>query len=117
MFKFRNKTIEEFRKEVNGYLGKEITLKNGTKWIVEKVTDNDVHYQGTMTGVFEFDKRGEFDWNKGVKPIKMFGFIVTLSYTDELERTVSIPERILVPFETKNDKQFIVVSSDRSIIN
>jgi hypothetical protein len=117
MFKFRNKTIEEFRDEALCYLGKEITLKNGAKWIVEEVTENDVRYISTMTGIFQFDSRGEFDWNKGVKPIKMFGFIVTLKQTDELGRSMSFPEQILVPFETKDEKQFLVVTREDSIIS
>jgi hypothetical protein len=117
MFKFRNKTVEQLRNEVVAYLGKEITLKNGTKWILESVSEIGERYIGTMTGVFEFQKNGEFDWNKGIKGIKMWGFDVMLSHTDRLGYKTSYPERILVPFEKKDDKQIVVTSRNDSILS
>ena len=118
MFEFKNKTIEEFRNEVLGFLGKEITLQDGQKRILDKVTECSEVYIGTMTGEFAFQKNGEFDWDKGVSGVKMYGFCVEISsYPDRLGYVTTMPERILVPFERRNEKQYLVIMSDDSILS
>jgi len=116
MFTFRGKTIEEFRNEVIGFLGKEITLVNGQKRILDDVTENGEHSISTMTGNFGFmPHNGEFDWNKGVKGVKMFGFMVTVSITDSKGRKCSNTEKVLVPFDDRNNKTFIANYNEESI--
>lgn len=111
-FKFKDKSIDEFRKEIFSHLGKEIELKNGVRWIIERVDPNDIHYVSAMTGVFEFQKNGEFDWGKGTKVVKMFGFKVEFkSPPDNFGRTMHFTEKVLVPFEMKDNKHMIVESN------
>jgi hypothetical protein len=117
MFEFKNKTIDEFRNEVLKYLGKEITLQGGGKVILDSVNENDIHYLSTTTGDFSFQKNGELDWNKAVSGVKMYGFMVTVSVTDNRGCKMSLSEKILVKYEDRNEKQYLVIYSDGSILS
>ena len=118
MFEFKNKTIEEFRNEVLKYLGKEITIQGGKKVTLETVTDNTIHYLPTMTGDFQFQKNGELDWSKAVSGVKMYGFIVfTKSFPDGYGNICTMPEHILVKYEDKDEKQYVVINSNGSILS
>ena len=117
MFKFKNKTIEEFRNEVLGFIGKEIELQNGEKRTLESVTANDVHYLSTLSGNFQFmPHNGEVDLGKALKGVKMYGFFATVSIKDGHGNKRENSELISVPFDSRNEKQFVVTSNDSSII-
>ncbi len=117
MFDFKDKTIDEFRKEVADGIGKKVTLQCGNSdWVIDAVTENGEHYISSLTGVFDFQPNGEFDWNKGVKGVKMYGFIVTIALRSENGRIIMNTERIIVPFETKDEKQYVKIYNDSSIL-
>ena len=116
MFEFKDKTIDEFRSEVAAHLGKEITLRSGVKVKISAVSENGVHYLSAMTGNFSFKDNGEFDWDKGVKGIKMYGFVVEVCQEDKHGMTCTTPEMITVPYEMKYEKSILQIDYEGSIL-
>ena len=48
----------------------------------------------------------------------MYGFTVLVqSYPNRLGYITTMPERILVPFDDRNEKQYLVIDSDGSILS
>jgi hypothetical protein len=109
MFEFENKTIEEFRNEVASFVGKEITNKNGDKFILDFVSENSEDSLSALGGNkdIRFNLNGELDWSSMCTLRKMFGFYYTISQTDENGIKMSLNNKVLVPLENKNDKLII----------
>lgn len=109
MFEFENKTIEEFRNEVASFVGKEVSNKNGDKFILDYVSENSEDSLSALgnNGNIRFNSNGELDWSSMCTLRKMFGFSYTISQTDDNGIKISLSNKVLVPFENKDDKLII----------
>lgn len=109
MFEFENKTIEEFRNEVASFVGKEVTNKNGDKFILDYVSENSEDSISALggNGNIRFNLNGELDWSSMCVLRKMYGFSFTISQTDNNGNKMSFNNKVLVPFENKDNKLII----------
>lgn len=117
MFEFENKTIEEFRKEVASFVGKEITNKKGDKFILDFVSENSEDSLSALGGNrnIRFNLNGELDWSSMCVLRKMYGFSFTISQTDDNGNKMSLNNKVLVPFENK-DNRLILRTDDMGSI-
>lgn len=117
MFEFENKTIEEFRKEVASFVGKEVANKKGDKFILDFVSENSEDSISALGGnrSIRFNLNGELDWSSMCVLRKMYGFSFTISQTDDNGNKMSLNNKVLVPFENK-DNRLILRTDDMGSI-
>lgn len=124
MFSFKNKKIEDFRKEIKASIGKEIKLRNNRIVTIGEVTECDIHCQEMFSDI-KFQKNGEVDFDKTLQRKKMYGFFVDIYWyevTDVMSAEykqvrVSLKQMIVVPFEDRNKRMTIETDIKESIIN
>lgn len=118
MFRFIDKTADEFRDEIFACIGSTVKTQCGTSVIISEVSQP----EKIVTSVSNFERpkynsKGELYWGSVSRPIEHYGFFVSVQTPpDERGCYTTYTELISIPYEYKDQKHCVKKQDEKSIL-